>query len=445
MGNLTLEEMLVVNHEGLDSLPGYTVVVFEKLDKGGAAFSRLINPGERFQKSGFRFWDKSSKYFSVAVNKSILNYSFEEPVTLDDEIHKFTLKFHLKYRAVNPQLVAELRDQDPLGKLRAEIALVVGRSCAQRKWEMVTNRFRELEVVVMNGERAKLRQYAATLGLEIFSIELDKRLPSEATAIPKAEEEAEAEKKKFQIEQELDATKEQIRQTKEHLHRLENIERQYAERDRELAEKYKLKDREEAIYKADQQRELDDVEHQHLKRGAELDGRLGLQDREDAAHRAEQARRLREDQTEAIGTAMKNVGAGISTPTEFLDAVQMTQQVSAIVQPNGSSSALPTGLPGVGVGGHALGAGEKGLGVLVNLVITESERLNCTYAQKQSVRSAVLHLVAEAMLDDQADKEALKQYAEKLSEIGSSLKLTATQFRFFDELRRYERLREYLG
>mgnify|MGYP003577200721 CR=1 FL=1 len=149
-GNLTLAQRAVVNHEGLDSLPGYVVVVFEKLDKGGAAFSRLINPGERFQKSGFRFWDTSHKYFSVAVNKSVLNYSFEQPVTLDDEIHTFTLKFHLKYRAADPQLVAELREQDPLRKLRDEIALVVGRSCAQRKWEMVRDRFRELEVVVMN-------------------------------------------------------------------------------------------------------------------------------------------------------------------------------------------------------------------------------------------------------------------------------------------------------
>jgi len=46
------------------------------------------------------------------------------------------------------------------------------------------------EMVVMNGERANLRQYAATLGLEIFSVALDKRLPSEVTAIPKALKEA---------------------------------------------------------------------------------------------------------------------------------------------------------------------------------------------------------------------------------------------------------------
>lgn len=445
MGNLTYEERLVVGHEGLDSLPGYTVVVFEKLDKGAAAFSRLINPGEKFPKQGFRLWGKANEYFSVAVNKSILNYSFGEAVTLDDEIHTFTLKFHLKYRAANPQLVAELRDQDPLRKLREEVALVVGRSCAQRKWEMVTNRFRELEVVVMNSERAKLRQYAATLGLEIFSIELDKRLPSEAVEVEKKIEDAEAKKRIFQIDQELESTKQEITRTREHLRRLEDIERQYAERDRELAEQYKLKDREDAIHRADQQRELEAVDHQYVKRGAELDRRLELQDREDAVHRAEQVRRLREDQTEAIGTALKNVGGGISTPSELLEGAQVAHQISGGMQSNGGPSALTTALPGVATSGHALTSGEKGLSVLVNQIIAESERLNCTYAQKQAVRSAVLHLVAEAMLDDQADKEALKQYAEKVSEIGSSIKLTVTQFRFFDELRKHERLREYLG
>lgn len=434
--NLTFAQKAVVNREGLDSLPGYVVVVFEKLDKGGAAFSRLINPGERFQKSGFRLWDTSHKYFSVAVNKSVLNYSFEEPVTLDDEIHTFTLKFHLKYRAVNPQMVAELRDQDPLRKLRDEIALVVGRSCAQRKWEMVRDRFRELEVVVMNSERTKLRQYAATLGLEIFSIELDKRLPSEVKEVEKKMEVAEAEKRKFQIEQELKDTKEEIVRTRAHLRRLEDIERQHAERDRELAKQY-------AIRRVGQQRAVDDIEHQKVVREAELDGQLGLREKEDAAHSAARARKLQEARDEAIATAMRNVGAGINSPAELLEGAQVAQQISMGVQSNGGPSPLPTGLPGAAVG--ALGSGEDGLSGLVNQVINESERWGCTFAQKQAVRSAVLHLVAEALLDDHADEKVLEQYAQKLSEIGSSLQLTPTQFRFLDKLRNYEHLRALLG
>ncbi|MET0621407.1 MAG: hypothetical protein ABW250_00355 [Pyrinomonadaceae bacterium] len=441
--NLTFAQRAVVNREGLDSLPGHVVVVFEKLDKGGAAFSRLINPGERFQKSGFRLWDTSHKYFSVAVNKAFLSYSFERPVTLDDEIHTFTLKFHLKYRAADPQLVAELRDQDPLRMLRDEISLVVGRSCAQRKWEMVRDRFRELEVVVMNSERAKLRQYAATLGLEIFSIELDKRLPSDVIAIPQAQEKAEAEKRKFQIEQEVKDTKEEIVRTRAHLRRLEDIERQHVERDRELSKQYELTDREDAIRRVGQQRDLNEVGHQKVMREAELDGQIELREKEDAAHNAARMRKLQEARDEAIATALRNVGAGIGSPAELLEGAQVAQQISMGVQSNGGQSPLPTGLPGAAVG--ILGAGEDGLSGLVNQVISESERLNCTFAQKQAVRSAALHLVAEVLLDDRADEKVLKQYAEKLSEIGSSLQLSTTQLRFFQKLRDYERLREYLG
>lgn len=328
MENLTLEQKVVVNHEGLDSLPGHVVIVFEKLDKGGAAFSRLLNPGERFQKPGFRLWDTPHKYFSVAVNKSILNYSFEEPVTLDDEIHTFTLKFHLKYHAANPRLVAELHQQDPLRKLRDEISLVVGRSCAQRKWEIVRDRFRELGVVVMNSERAKLRQYAATLGLEIFSIEMDKRIPSEVQEIEKKIEDAEAEKRKIQIEQECENREEEIKQAKERLCRLEDIEHQYTIRDRELAKQYELKDREDTIHRAEQRRDMDDVEHQYVKREAELDGQIGLKEKEDAAHSAARARKLQEARDEAIATALRNVGAGINSPAELLEGAHAAHQIS---------------------------------------------------------------------------------------------------------------------
>lgn len=448
MGNLTLEQKLVVEHEGLDSLPGYVVVVFEKLDKGGAAYSRLIRPGERFQRSGFRLWDTSHKYFSVAVNQSVLSYSFETPVTLDDEYHEFTLRFHLKYRAADPQQVAELRDQDPLRKLRDEISLVVGRACAQRKWEMVRDRFRELEVLVMNAERAKLRQYAATLGLEIFSVELDKRLPPEVVKVPQAQEQAEAEIKTFQIQQQLEDTKEKIKAAREHLRQLEVIEQNYTLRDRELTKQYEIKDREDAIRRAERAGELDGVEHEYAKREAELDRKIALRDKEDAVHKADQLRALQEARNEAIKRAMIAVGDGINSPAELLEGAQAAQQISMGMQPNGGPFAAPAALPGaVGVLGPGEGGiprGEDGLGGIVNQLIAESERWNCTFAQKQAVRSAALHLLAEALLDDKADDKLLKQYSDRLAEIGSGVQLTPTQYRLLEKLRKYEQLRDHL-
>ncbi|HKR21091.1 MAG TPA: toll/interleukin-1 receptor domain-containing protein, partial [Pyrinomonadaceae bacterium] len=46
------------------------------------------------------------------------------------------------------------------------------------KWEKVKGRFREVAQIVLASERKKLNQFAATLGLEIVSLELDRRSPS---------------------------------------------------------------------------------------------------------------------------------------------------------------------------------------------------------------------------------------------------------------------------
>jgi TIR domain len=180
MENLTFEQKVVVNQDGLDSLPGYTVVVFERSGRNGQIFHRLVEPGERFQSERrLPFWDPARKFFAVAVNRAVLSYTFDMPVTLDDHLHKFTLGFHFEYRVADPRRVAELREQDPLRRLCDEIMTVVGKSCAEQKWEMVRDRFKELEAVVLSGERAGLVRYAGGLGLEIVSVELDRQLPED--------------------------------------------------------------------------------------------------------------------------------------------------------------------------------------------------------------------------------------------------------------------------
>ncbi len=155
-GNLTYEEKVVRGHAGLDSLPGYVLAIFEKRAKGGAIFSRLIKPGEIFP-SGFRipFLDWSQKYFSVAVNDSVLICEFTHLVYLDDGNDEFTLNFHLTYRVADFRRVAEIWEHDPLRRLRDEIGRVIARNCARRKAEMFRERFRELERIVIAGEHGR--------------------------------------------------------------------------------------------------------------------------------------------------------------------------------------------------------------------------------------------------------------------------------------------------
>ncbi|HKO44461.1 MAG TPA: toll/interleukin-1 receptor domain-containing protein [Pyrinomonadaceae bacterium] len=175
--NLTLVQQVAKEHLGLDALPGYVLVVFERREQG-AVFSRLVNSGESFS-AGFRipFRDLSQKYFAIAVNDSVLSYAFEHLIALDDGSEEFTLNFHLTYRVAEPRKVAEILEQDPLRQLRDEVVRVIARNCAKRKAEMFRGRFRDLERIVIDSESVRLRPYAAELGFKIISIDLDKPLP----------------------------------------------------------------------------------------------------------------------------------------------------------------------------------------------------------------------------------------------------------------------------
>lgn len=173
--NLTFAQQVVKDFSGLDSLPGFVLVIFERRDKGGAVFSRLVNSGERFRsRFSISRRDLWKKYFAIAVNDSVLSYSFSHSVTLDDGSEEFYLTFQLTFRVADPRKVAETREHDPLRKLRDEIARVMTRNCAKRKAEMFRSRFRELERIVIDSESARLRTYASDLGFRIISIDLDK-------------------------------------------------------------------------------------------------------------------------------------------------------------------------------------------------------------------------------------------------------------------------------
>src|SRR5689334_14766470 len=114
--NLSKEQNLIKEPSGLDGMPGYVVVVFEKLKHGGARFSKTMDETQHF-KNFLPLWGSLQNYFAVAVNASVLRYSFEVSVTLDDDIRQFALIFHLTYRAANPRALAEMQAQDPLGLL----------------------------------------------------------------------------------------------------------------------------------------------------------------------------------------------------------------------------------------------------------------------------------------------------------------------------------------
>jgi hypothetical protein len=406
--NLTFEQSLVKEHAGIDALPGYKVAVFEKLKEGGERFLKVVNRNERFRTFPFDFWNSRDKYFSLAVNESILNYTFEEPVILDDDLRKFTLILHLKYRAADVGKVAEYaRHQDPLRRVTDEIAQTLTRSCAQRKWDMIKDRFRELELIALNAERPKLKQFAFTWGIEIIDISLDRRMPGSEKEVDIARLRASAEKEKFVINQDLHNLKDQTLR-----------ERTHALRQGEIEQKYDLKSR-------------------------DLDKQIELQDKENSVHRAAQHQRILDSRDEGIMTVIRNIAEKTESTDDVRDLMEMGAELGSFMQSGQLSGSTPGVLPSVSVNA-LLGAGEDKVANLLALAMKEIEQSKFTTAQKRSLTSNIMHLLAEAMLDDDANEELMEKHSQKLSELGSTLQFTKAQFRLLERFTNYQQLRDDL-
>lgn len=411
--NLTHEQNVVKNHEGLDSLPGYVLVIFEKSPRGGAIFSRLVRSGERFP-PGFRipFFDWAQKYFSIAVNDTVLSYTFDHTVTLDDGTEEFVLSFHLKYRVGDARRVAEIWAQDPLQQLRDEAARAIGRYCAKKKAEMFQKRFRELEQLATDPKSAHvvdLCAHATALGLKIISISLEAPLPDYRRKVIDQRNRAAAEIASSAIRHDVDRTRQRTSRAWAHEMSRENVEHKYA------------------------LQELD------LRRRIDLNGQL------DEVHRAQQNRRLQEFKTDAVAQALTNVGANIHTPTDLLEGFEAARQISQGMQTDSAGSAAPGALP-PGAERLSIASGEDRLSSLLAQGLREIDRWKYTFAQQQALRSALLHMVAEALLDDHADEKVLKQYANQLSELGKNFQppLGANQRLFLEKFQNFEELKNTL-
>jgi hypothetical protein len=408
--NLTFLQNVVRHHPGIDALPGYVLAVFEKRGKGGAIFTRLVKPGER-SPSIFKIplLDWAKNYLAIAVNDQLLTYSFDHSIALDGGTDLFKLNFHLTYRVADPQKVAEIWELDPLRQLCGEIGRVIGRNCAKRKPEMFRDRFRDLEKIVVDSESVRLRTYATTLGFKIVSIDLEKLLSAGRIGVIETRYRVEDEKNRFGYEQDLSHTKREAARADSHRMNIENVHHKY------------------------------DIQQVDLQRQIELSGQS------DEVHRTQQKRRLREIETDAIGQALINVGAGIHTPDALREGFETAREISTGIQSDNRGSALPAALSS-GPAPLAIGSGEDRLSNLLALGIREVDRWTGTFAQKQALRSNLLHIVAEALLDDHADEKTLKLYANKLSELGKGFQppLGRTQRLFLEKFMNIDELKNNL-
>jgi hypothetical protein len=422
MENLTMAQKIIRSHAGLDPLAGYALVVYEQTGASGEEFRGVLKPGARFKKpkaglTGLLHLRQAHNYLAIAVNLAPeLRFTFNEHFTLDDQLHEFDMVFELAYYVTDPETVATTRNEDPLRQLRDEVIRLIGRLLIRADWKEVRHNFRALERRVVADAWEELTNYATKLGFGLKDIGLRARLPEKEIEVDVLRENLTRQAQKHKIEQET------VREKQSESSKTEDQRRQ---REHKIQE--------------------DDEDNRARRREKELDNRRRILHKEDEVDAFEQRRRLREGITEASITAFDNVAKNISTPAELQDGINVLQLTPGVSGSTGHANVTP---PANLLGGHAhdyppAGADLDWL-VVLSQDLAEINRWSYPFEQMRAVNSAVLHIVAELLLDDHADEETLNRYANVINTLEGQFnpRLTAPQSRMLKKFKHYDKLRQ---
>jgi hypothetical protein len=362
MSNQTFEERLARDYPA-EPLEGHNVVVFERVGESGEKFRTILPPGTPLKRGlRDRLWPQG-RFFAVAVDASPdLHLDVSEHVVLEDEEgHRFDLLLDLYYSVGDPRLLASLRNRDPLGLVAGRARQVLGRDVKQLQWTEIVFGFAVTAQEVVRHRLPELKTFAAGYGLALRTVEMGRLLPEEATR-PAAEEERELDK----------------------IRRGERV----------------------TIAGMDSARRIGDTENLHT---------LGAADMDAAAQDVRDAARFRAAAVSARIEAMGLVAGHVSTPDEFRALFQ------GGIHPGAAPGAAPGMLPGSGASpAGALTAGAGGLSALLQQVVSATQNVGGS-GRRLELRSALLHLVAEVLLEDLGEPAIRARYAERARQLFASL------------------------
>jgi len=363
MSNQTFEERLVRDWPA-EPLEGHNVVVFERVGESGEKFRTILPPGTPLKRGPLeRFWGQG-RFFAVAVDASPdLHLEANQHVVLEDEeAHRFDLLLELYYSVGDPHLLASHRNRDPLKLIAERARQLVGRDVRQLQWTEIVFSFAVCTQEVVRNRLPELKALAASYGIALRSLEVGRLLPEEATEDARAHEKT--------------------------LRRI---------------------DRKEEVGKAEKEsaRRLADADSLHTLGGAEMDA---------AAQAARDAARIREAAVEARIRAIGQVAGEVSTPTEF----QRVFRGGVDPVGNEGAGAGPATLGGSGAPFGALPAATSGLAGLLHQLVTATQNVGGS-GKRLELRAALLHLVAEVLLEDLGDPAVCTRHSDRARQLLATL------------------------
>lgn len=361
MSNLTFEESLVRDVRA-EPLEGHNVVVFDRVGEAGEKFVTILPPGTAM-KRGLLDLVRQPRYFGVAVDASPdLHLDVRDHLVLeDDEAHRVELLFDLYYSVGDPRVLAGHRNRDPLGKVGQRARQLIGHDVAQLQWTEIVYGFGVAAQEVVRRRLPELRAFGAGYGIVIRAVEVGRLLPEEATA-----------------------------PAHDTATRLDQISR---------GERVDLA-------KMDADRRLGDARNLHTLGSADMDA--AAQDTRDAA-------RVRAAAVDARVRAIGQVAGEITTSDEFRAVFQ------GGIQPGAAPGAAPGMLAEPGTSPAAsLAAGTGGLSALLHQVVSATQNVGGS-GRRLELRSALLHLVAEVLLEDLGEPAIRARYADRARQLFAQL------------------------
>lgn len=365
MSNLTFDHRLLKEHTP-DPLEGHAVVVFERVGEAGDELHSVLLPGGAPVRPGLPLpFRKRPEYFAYAVDTSPERHlDFSESMRLADHVSEFRVVFNLAYAVADARALARARNTDPLRKVRDQVRVVITREVERLPWQAVWEAFPQHGAAVVNDCMEQLRAFASTYGIALRSLRLTVRLPE---AI-------------------------------ESLHQEERLTKARRERDQRVT---------------NHDRVLDMQNAELTQTAGMVDGssrlKAALTDRMVAA--AEQGDLgTVDDLITRLSTLHPESGAGIGFGTGYGPAFGAVPGSGRALE-GGSTTALP-GAPANGARLLSSGGGSKGLGEVLADVLAATGAVRVR-AQKHALQSALLHVVAELLVDDLGDSTATVRYAER--------------------------------
>ena len=401
MENLTLT-MKVAKPHTIDPLEGHTVVIFEQVGSSGEEFRFEIAPGQTAPVTKPTLFEtlrgrKPPTYFAYAVTGlPELRWQFTADVTLDIQTHSFTLLVTLAYSVSEPRILVTRRNDDPIRQVRDHVTSLLARQFAQRTWLEVLQNFRSVERVVVASIVPLVQQYAAQFGIHVHDLELNHRLTDIDIQRIVEEEEAEQEQQRARRKGKVDRTR--IEEEAETVSLQDSLQHRRAVRER--------------------QRVIDQRPH---------DLKISNFHREDMVNDA---------LAEATVSGIKILGTAIQTPADFQAFMKMqgAETHSAIEgRRNNSRQLLAEG-----------GNGQNGAESVIAEALETTERMGLLRSQKQKLQSAILHIVAEVLLDDAAADEVIQRHVAQVDEIRREPKLAMEHADYLKQFVHFEILRDTL-